>query len=252
LTHGAPLSGGKEQYADAHARRAALEQLVKAYSHLVEYVVHRIMVDLPASVDRADLVSEGKIGLIEAINRYDPERNVKFETFATWRIRGAVLDYLRKLDWSPRSLRKRAREIGAVQDSLTKKLGRPAFDEEVAKELGISESEYRDSLSKISALSVAGFSDLDERTAASFEDKGRTPEESASEEHFLANLAAAIKKLPEREKLVLDLYYSKELSLKEIGAILDLSESRICQIHGSAVIRLRSALADWTGGAAGK
>lgn len=237
--------GAYGNYEEARADRVALEQIVNAYSHLVEVVAYRFLVDLPSSVERDDLVSEGKIGLIEAINRFDPEKNVKFETFATWRIRGAILDYLRKLDWSPRSLRKRAREIAEVTNRLDKKLNRPAESKEIAAELGLSVGEYHDSLSKISALAIAGFSDLEQRTSESIEDERITPEQSAIEEHFIANLASAIKLLPEREKFVLELYYNRELSLKEIGAILNLSESRICQIHSAAVIRLRGMIGRW-------
>lgn len=238
---------GYSGYSEARADRAAMEQLVSAYSHLVDVVAYRFLVDLPPSVDRSDLISEGKIGLIEAINRFDPDKNVKFETFATWRIRGAILDYLRKLDWSPRSLRKKAREISEVQGRLDKKLGKAAEDEEVAKELGVSLAEYREMLGKIGALTVAGFSDLDPRATEGIEDLRTTPEEGASRHHFVQSLAAAVKLLPDREKTVLELYYRRELSLKEIGEILELSESRICQIHSSAVLRLRGMMADWRG-----
>lgn len=242
----APVPGsGYETYGEAQADQVALKQLVEAYSHLVQVVAYRFLVDLPASIERDDLVSEGTIGLIEAIHRYDPSRKVKFETFATWRIRGAILDYLRKLDWSPRSLRRQAREIGKSQDKLRSELGRTPDDSEVARSLGISENEYKETLGKISALTVAGFSDLEPIVTDSIEDVRISPETDAAREHLVGGLARAIKELPEREKLVLELYYSRELSLKEIGAILELSESRICQIHGSAVIRLREILSDW-------
>lgn len=242
-----PNQSGYHGYSEARADKAALEQLVGAYSHLVDVVAFRFLVDLPPSVDRGDLIAEGRIGLIEAINRFDPDKNVKFETFATWRIRGAILDYLRKLDWSPRSLRKKAREISEVQSRLDKRLGKAAEDAEVAKELGVSIEEYREILGKISALTVAGFSDLDFRVTEGIEDRRTTPEESASRTHFVKSLAAAVRLLPDREKHVLELYYHKGLSLKEIGEILDLSESRICQIHSSAVLRLRGMMMDWRG-----
>ncbi len=246
MEHPQPRNG-HHVYSEARADRAALEQLVDAYSHLVEVVAYRFLIDLPPSVDRGDLIGEGRIGLIEAINRFDPDKNVKFETFATWRIRGSILDYLRKLDWSPRSLRKKAREISEAQSRLDKKLGKAAEDAEVAKELGVSLDEYREMLGKISALTVAGFSDLDVRTTEGIEDLRTTPDESASRSHFVKSLAAAVRLLPDREKHVLGLYYHKGLSLKEIGDILELSESRICQIHSSAVLRLRGMMKDWRG-----
>ncbi|MCD6119797.1 FliA/WhiG family RNA polymerase sigma factor [bacterium] len=245
MTAKKPNYGSLGGYEQARADRVALDQIVKAYSHIVEVVAYRFLVDLPASVDRDDLISEGKIGLIEAINRFDPGKNVKFETFATWRIRGAILDYLRKLDWSPRSLRKRAKEIAEVTNRLDKKLSRPSEEGEIAAELGISVDEYRDTLGKISCLTVAGFSDLEPRITDRIEDKRLTPEDETIADHISENLANAIRKLPEKEKLVLELYYHRELSLKEIGNILDLSESRICQIHSSATLRLREMLTDW-------
>ncbi|MBN2082977.1 FliA/WhiG family RNA polymerase sigma factor [bacterium] len=229
-------------------REPVLEQLVIAYRHLVDYQVQRLLVDLPASVDRDDLVSEACIGLIDAINRYDPNKQVKFETYASIRIRGAIVDYLRKLDWAPRSLRQRAREIGQVEMELEQDLGLPPSDEQVAQRMGLKLTEFRQTLSDISVLNVLSFRDLEEGEGE-FQLRGMRdePEDEARRRDFVRCLAQNIDQLPDRERLVLDLYYRRQLSLKEIGDVLDLSESRICQIHSGAVVRLRGLLRDWQG-----
>jgi RNA polymerase sigma factor for flagellar operon FliA len=227
-------------------REPILEQLIKAYRHLVDYQVQRLMVDLPSSVDREDLISEAHLGLIDAINRFDPAKQVKFETYASIRIRGAIVDYLRKLDWAPRSLRHKAREIGNAEMELEQELGKPPSDEQVAARLGIGISEYRHLLSDISVLNVLSFRDLEEGES-DFQLRGESdePEDETTRQDFLRCLTQGIEQLPEREQYVLDLYYRRKLSLKEIGEVLDLSESRICQIHTSAVVRLRGVLTDW-------
>jgi RNA polymerase sigma factor for flagellar operon FliA len=232
-----------------HAQRQAMiGQLITAYGHLVDFQVQRIIVDLPASVDRDDLLSEARIGLIDAINRFDPGKNVKFETYASIRIRGAIVDYLRKLDWAPRSLRARAREIATASLELEQELGGAPSEEQLAAKLGLDVARYQQALSELSALTVLSFRDLEEGdTEFQLPAHGGEPEDAAARVDFARCLAQAIDRLPERERLVLDLYYRRQLSLKEIGAILDLSESRICQVHSSAVIRLRALLADWRG-----
>jgi RNA polymerase sigma factor FliA len=229
-------------------RHSMIGQLVSAYSHLVDFQVQRLIVDLPASVDRDDLASEARIGLIDAINRFDPGKNVKFETYASIRIHGAIVDYLRKLDWAPRSLRAKAREIAAAGMELEQELGSAPNEEQLAAKLGMSLADYQHTLSDLSALTVLSFRDLEEgETEFQFAATGGEPEDETLRADFMRCLAQAIELLPERERLVLDLYYRRQLSLKEIGQVLDLSESRICQIHSSAVIRLRATLADWRG-----
>lgn len=229
-------------------RQPVIEQLLAAYGHLVDFQVQRLLIDLPASVDRDDLASEARIGLIDAINRFDPGKNVKFETYASIRIRGAIVDYLRKLDWAPRSLRQRAREIAAAGAKLEQELGQSPSEEQLASALGLGVSEYRRTLSDLSVLTVLSFRDLEEGES-DFQISGAAalPEDEVLREDFTRCLAQAIDQLPERERLVLDLYYRRQLSLKEIGQILGLSESRICQIHSAAVIRLRAMLTDWRG-----
>lgn len=233
---------------DRGQRQPVLEQLLAAYGHLVDFQVQRLMVELPASVDRDDLTSEARIGLIDAINRFDPGKNVKFETYASIRIKGAIVDYLRKLDWAPRSLRARAREIAQAGSELEQELGETPSEEQLAAKLGMGLDEYRRTLSDLSVLSILSFRDLEEgETELQLASKTGAPEDEAARLDFTRCLAQAIDRLPERERLVLDLYYRRQLSLKEIGAVLDLSESRICQIHSSAVVRLRGTLRDWRG-----
>ncbi len=229
-------------------RQSLIEQLVAAYSHLVDFQVQRLIIDLPASVDRDDLSSEARIGLIDAINRFDPGKNVKFETYASIRIHGAIVDYLRKLDWAPRSLRAKAREIAQAGMALEQELGSAPSEEQLAAKLDMSLADYQRTLSDLSALTVLSFRDLEEgETEFQFTATGGEPQDDAARADFTRCLAQAIDLLPERERVVLDLYYHRQLSLKEIGAVLELSESRICQIHSAAVIRLRATLADWRG-----
>ncbi|MCH7471700.1 FliA/WhiG family RNA polymerase sigma factor [bacterium] len=229
-------------------RQPIVAQLVEAYGHLVDYQVQRLLFDLPASVDRDDLVSEARIGLIDAINRFDPGKNVKFETYASIRIRGAIVDYLRKLDWAPRSLRQRARLFASAVAELEQELGAPPSEEQLAKKLGMEVANYRQALSDLSVLTVLSFRDIKEGEGElQLKSKMEEPQDSAARSAFVRSLAQAIKRLPEREQLVLELYYHRQFSLREIGEVLNLSESRICQIHASAVIRLRGVLGDWRG-----
>jgi RNA polymerase sigma factor FliA len=240
------MSTAWQQYGRGE-REPVLEQLLAQYSHLVDFQVQRLMFELPSSVDRDDLISEARIGLIDAINRFDPDKNVKFETYASIRIRGAIVDYLRKLDWAPRSLRQRAREISAVQSELEQELGSPPSDEQIAARIGLSLERYRQMLSDISVLTVLSFRDMQDEEGGQPQIPDETGEPLAEQlrARFRGALAGSIERLPDREKEVLELYYSRGLSLKEIGDVLSLSESRICQIHGSAVTRLRGMLTDW-------
>jgi len=247
VTTGGKARANLEGYKDL-ADQQLVEQVIAYYSHLIDFNVDRLMIDLPPSVDREDLYAEGRSGLIEAIKRYDPDRNVKFETYATFRIRGSIMDYLRKLDWAPRRLRREARHIQEVQGKLERELGRMPDEAELAAGLKLPVEDYRKLLSDISVLNVTSFRDLEE-------EEGALAIPDASEEEapvagvvrakFADALAEAIAALPERDRLVLHLYYTEELSLKEIGEILDLSESRICQLHTAAVLTLRRKLAAW-------
>jgi RNA polymerase sigma factor for flagellar operon FliA len=249
MVRGNKQQAGLEGYKDA-AGQQLVEQVLSYYSYLIDFSVDRLMADLPPSVDRDDLYAEGMSGLIEAVKRYDPKRNVKFETFATFRIRGSIMDYLRKLDWAPRRLRREARRISGAQNELEKKLGRMPDEGELAKELQLRVEEYRKLLSDISVLNVISFRDIeDEDGALALADRENieAPLKGTMRGKLADALAQALASLPERDRLVLHLYYNEELSLKEIGEILELSESRICQIHTASVIALRRKLQDWRG-----
>jgi RNA polymerase sigma factor for flagellar operon FliA len=227
------------------------DRLILTYAPLVKYVAGRLGSGLPAHVDEGDLVSYGLLGLISAIERYDPDRDIKFETYAIMRIKGAIIDELRALDWVPRSVRARARQIERAIGELEAKLGRAPTDEEIAGKIGLSVEELEESLTDISRSSIAA---LDELWSVSGEgdqvslldtledESGPRPTEALDETELRETMADAISRLPEREKLVITLYYYEELTLREIGEVLGVTESRVSQLHTKAVLRLRSRL----------
>jgi len=235
---------------DEHAR----EGLVVAYSPLVKYVAGRMASGLPAHVDEADLISYGLVGLINAIERFDLGREVKFETYAITRIKGAIIDELRSLDWVPRSVRQRARDIERANAKLEHRLQRAPTDEEMAEELGISVDEFQDSLLQISNSTIAALDELWTVSDSSGDQVSlldTITDESAPDPASLVDatelkdrVADAITRLPEREKLVVALYYYENLTLREIGEVLGVTESRVSQLHTKAILRLRSRLAD--------
>ncbi len=224
---------------------ASRDHLIVHYSPLVKFVAGRVGAGLPNSVDPGDLVSSGVFGLIDAIDRFDPERGVKFETFAAPRIRGAIYDGLRQLDWVPRSVRSRAREVEKAISQLEHELGRSPTDDELADKLRIGEEELARWLASIAATTIGP---LDRAVAAGYEPESV---ESAGMEHPVAAIEDQelrhvmrdeIKRLPEREKLVLSLYYDEGLTLAEIGQVLGVTESRVSQIHTKSVLHLRSRM----------
>jgi RNA polymerase sigma factor for flagellar operon FliA len=228
-------------------------RLILTYAPLVKYVAGRLGSGLPAHVDEADLASYGLLGLIGAIERYDPDRDVKFETYAIARIKGAIIDELRAMDWVPRSVRSRAREIERAIASLEAKLGRAPTDEEIAGKLGISEDELNESLGDIARSSIAALDELWTVSGSggdqialidTIEDENAPdPQGSLSQTELKEAMADAIARLPEREKLVVTLYYYEELTLREIGEVLGVTESRVSQLHTKAVLRLKARLA---------
>ena len=234
---------------DVHAR----ERLVVAYSPLVKYVSGRMASGLPAHVEESDLISYGLVGLINAIERFELEREIKFETYAITRIKGAIIDELRSLDWVPRSVRARAREIERANAKLEHQLQRAPTDEEMATELKYSLEDFHDALLQISNSTVAALDELwtvsdSSGDQVSLLDTLQDPEApdpakvmDASE--LKDRVADAIARLPEREKLVVALYYYENLTLREIGEVLGVTESRVSQLHTKAVLRLRSKLA---------
>jgi RNA polymerase sigma factor FliA len=232
--------------------RELRDRLIVMYSPLVKYVAGRLGSGLPAHVDEGDLVSYGLLGLIGAIERFDLERDIKFETFAISRIRGAIIDELRALDWVPRSVRSRAREIERAISGLEAKLGRAPTDEEIAGKVGITTDELEESLSDISRSSIAALDELwsvsGEGDQVSLLDTLEDPEstrpaDALDETELREILGDAIARLPEREKLVITLYYYEELTLREIGEVLGVTESRISQLHTKAILRLKARLA---------
>src|SRR5436853_2036373 len=233
---------------DTHAR----ERLVLAYSPLVKYVAGRMCTGLPARVEEADLISYGLLGLISAIERFDTTREIKFETFAMTRIKGSIIDELRSLDWVPRSVRAKAREIEKANAKLEHQLHRAPTDAEVAAELDMSIDDFHEALTRISNSSVVALDELWTLSDASGDqvsllDTIQDPD-AVDPAHAMDvtetkdRLADSIARLPEREKLVIALYYYENLTLREIGEVLCVTESRVSQLHTKAVLRLKSAL----------
>jgi RNA polymerase sigma factor for flagellar operon FliA len=230
----------------------ARERLVVAYSPLVKYVSGRMASGLPAHVEESDLISYGLVGLISAIERFELEREIKFETYAITRIKGAIIDELRSLDWVPRSVRSRAREIEQVNQKLENLLQRAPTDEEMAAELAMTVEDFQESLLQISNSTVAALDELwtvsdSSGDQVSLLDTLQDPEapDPASvmdNTETKDRVADAIARLPEREKLVVALYYYENLTLREIGEVLGVTESRVSQLHTKAVLRLRSRL----------
>ena len=229
------------------------DRLILTYAPLVKYVAGRLGSGLPAHIDEGDLVSYGLLGLIGAIERYEPDRDVKFETYAIARIRGAIIDELRAMDWVPRSVRARARDIERAIGEIEAKTGRVPSDEEIAKKLDLTTEELDESLSEISRSSIAA---LDELWTVSGGDgdqialidtiedtEAPDPQRSLTATELREAMADSIARLPEREKLVITLYYYEELTLREIGEVLGVTESRVSQLHTKAILRLKARLA---------
>ena len=228
------------------------DRLVLTYAPLVKYVAGRLGSGLPAHVDENDLVSYGLLGLIGAIERYDPERDIKFETYAMARIKGSIIDELRAMDWVPRSVRARAREIERAIAELEKRLMRAPTDEEIAAKVGLTEDELAEALSEISRSSIAALDELWTVSSSggdqialidTIEDtEAPDPQGSLSATEMREAIGEAIARLPEREKLVVTLYYYEELTLREIGEVLGVTESRVSQLHTKAILRLKARL----------
>lgn len=223
----------------------AREQLIVHYSPLVKFVAGRVGAGLPDRVDPGDLVSAGIFGLIDAIERYEPAREIKFETFAAPRIRGAIYDGLRELDWVPRSVRRRAREVEQAFAELEARAGEAPDDEQLAEHLGITTDELTKWLSSIAATTVGP---LDRAIEMGHEPPAdptptHSPLRAMEDRETRATMRAEIRSLPDREKLVLSLYYDEGLTLGEIGEVLGVTESRVSQIHTKAVLHLRSRMA---------
>ncbi len=231
------------------------DRLVLHYAPLVKYVAGRVGTGLPAHVDIADLVQSGVFGLWDAIDRYEPERGLKFETYAMQRIRGAILDELRAQDWVPRSVRSRARDVERALECLESRLQRSASDAEVAAELGITVAELRELYAQLQLTSVIALDELIAvgRGGTSLADTlpdDRTDDPGAVLDSVESRrlLAEAISQLTDRDRVVVSLYYFENLTLAEIGRVLGVTESRVCQLHTRAVLRLRSKMLDASAG----
>ena len=227
------------------------DKFIRQYMPLVKYVAGKVSVGMPGSVDFDDLVGYGQFGLLDAINKFDPDKNVKFKTYAVTRIRGAIFDELRTLDWVPRSVRQKSREIEDTIVQLESKLGRPASDSEVAGAMGLSEDEYHQTILKVSGTSVLSLNDVwysgEDSEHVSIGDciespSSLNPDVIVEREEIRRVIIEAINELPEKEKMVLVLYYHEDMTFKEIGQVLEVSESRVSQLHTKANLRLRAKL----------
>ena len=227
------------------------DKFIRQYMPLVKYVAGKVSVGMPESVEFDDLVSFGQFGLLDAIKKYDPDKNVKFKTYAVTRIRGSIFDELRTLDWVPRSVRQKSKEMEDTIVELESKLGRTATTAEIAAEMGVSVAEYQNMLMKISGTSVLSLNDVwysgDDSEHMSIGDsiespKSLNPDIIVEREDIRRVIIQAINDLPKNEKLVIVLYHYEDMTFKEIGKVLNVSESRISQLHSDANLRLRAKL----------
>jgi RNA polymerase sigma factor for flagellar operon FliA len=230
---------------------AERDALILKYAPLIKYIAHRLAMRLPAHISVEDLISAGAIGLMDAVNKFDPGKRVQFSTYAEYRIKGAMLDELRALDWVPRSVRQKMSRLDKAYSRLQKEKGRPVEEEEVAEELGLTLEGFYDLLNDTNGVA---FLDIDhvprklnglneeDLLQLLMDDESRDPAVQLSFMELKATLAQAIDKLTQKEKTIIALYYYDELTLKEIGQVLGFTESRICQIHSKVILKLRSQL----------
>ncbi|MBN1410610.1 MAG: RNA polymerase sigma factor WhiG [Spirochaetales bacterium] len=230
---------------------------IKQYAPLVKYVAGKIAIGMPNNVEFDDLVAFGVFGLFDAIEKFDPDKHVKFKTYAVTRIRGSIFDELRSIDWVPRSIRQKTREMEDTVRKLEARLGRSASDEEIAEEMGITIEEFQKLILNISGTSILSLNDVwnanDENDKVSIVDSiespsSLNPDTIVEKEEIKRVIIEAINELPEKEKKVLVLYYYEDLTLKEIGAVLGVTESRVSQLHTKAIMRLRTKLTSFKRG----
>ena len=231
--------------------------LLEQHAPLVKRLAHQMKAKLPPSVEVDDLIQAGMIGLLDAVSRYEENHGAQFETYAVQRIRGAMLDELRSSDWLPRSMRQNMRKIEEAMSFLQQRLGRPPMENEVAKQLKLSLSDYQELLGEGGGHQLVYYEDFHEGDGNEHfldrycTDQSGDPLDGLLDSGFREAIIHAIGALPEREKILMGLYYEQEMNLKEIGAVMGVSESRVCQLHSQAIARLRSILREkaWTGGA---
>lgn len=226
------------------------EQLILAYAQLVKLVAGRLSIYLGHNVEYDDLVSYGIFGLIDAIDKFDMDKNVKFETYASLRIRGAILDQIRKMDWIPRTLRQRQKKIDEAMKNVEMRTGKAATDEEIALELGVSGDELLNWQSQLKVTNVVSLNEFEEQgqePTMEFASQNRfsQPEEVVEEEELKVKLVEALELLTEKERRVIELYYYEDLNLKEISLVLEVSESRVSQLHTKALVKMRKKMGDY-------
>lgn len=232
------------------------DQMLKTHAGLVKKMAYQLKAKLPPCVEVDDLIQAGMMGLLDAIQRYEDTHGAQFETYASQRIRGSMLDELRSADWLPRGVRKSMREIEAVIHQLEQDFGRSPSETEIAKKLDISLQEYYDTLTDCQGHQLVYYEDFhdDDQVGEHFldrfvDDASSDPIKGLLESDFRDALVESITNLPDREKILMGLYYEQELNLKEIGAVMNVSESRVCQLHSQAIARLRASMKEkaWTG-----
>ncbi len=249
------LSEGKGTFAPARPDEktsplGSREEIIREYAPLIKFIAQKIAARLPANIELDDLISAGVIGLMDAIEKYDPTRDNKFKTYAEFRVRGAILDELRSQDWVPRSVREKSKLLERTYSKLENEKGRPPSDEEICEDLNVSQDEYYSMLNQVRSVSLLSYEDLstfsktDKRLAmgGGENSKNSNPFAEVNTATLKQMIAGAIKDLPEKQRLVLSLYYYEDLNLKEIGRVLDVTESRVSQLHTQAILKLRSKL----------
>ncbi len=239
-------SCGLAMYNDVN--NPSMDELVENHAPLVKRIAHHLLARMPSSVQVDDLIQAGLVGLLEAARNYDGSKGASFETYAGIRIRGAMIDDVRRGDWAPRSVHRNGRRVADAIQLVEGRTGRDAQDSEVAEELGVSMDEYYEMLKDSSSSKLFSYDELisgEDRVEEQIAGSELNPLDNIQDQSFRQQLAEAISQLPERERLVLALYYDEELNLKEIGMVIGVSESRVSQIHSQAAMRLRSRLQNW-------
>jgi RNA polymerase sigma factor for flagellar operon FliA len=247
MPRAASVAATRSRAATPPAPPCGKNELMGRYTALIRYVVERIAAGLPRNVDHEDLYSAGVLGLLDAYQKFDPRKGVKFETYAVWRIRGAVLDQLRSLDWASRSMRRRARELESTCQRMDQKLGRAATDDEVARAMHLDTGEYYRLIDQVRGAVLLSLDEVrvtDDQESTTLGDHLPDPqhvdlEACLEEEEGKAVLLRTLDRLPDQERLVVSLYYYEQMTLKEIGRTLGISESRVSQVHTRAMARLR-------------
>jgi RNA polymerase sigma factor for flagellar operon FliA len=231
-------------------KKSSQDEQITKYAPLVKRIAYHMMARLPASVEVDDLIQVGLIGLMDAVSRFDGSQGAQFESYATQRIRGAMLDELREADWLPRHVRQKSRQIETAIHRLEQRNGRAPSEQEISAELGMPIDQYQSMLGDVKCSQLLYYEDFSDEDSASFlerylVDGASDPLAVLEDDGFRDSLIAAIHHLPERERSMMGMYYEQDMNLKEIGAVLGVSESRVCQLHSQAVARLRAQLKIW-------